>query len=277
MAGSIESGGTIRRVRGGTRLLMEGFRFLRRERSLWALSTIPVILAIISVGTAGLSFSLHLDEIHAGWQALLPTLEATDWWTWIWIGPGKALVFFAGWLAVLLSFALSLVAALLLANLLSAPFLDTLSQRVEAIESGRSLDGAASDGLLIETLRSFAAELQRLGFLGALWLGLSSIGFVIPGAHFITGPLLVAITVLFLPLDYAGYALDRRGVGFKERRRWLRQHLPTMVGFGGIAFASCLVPGLNLVVLPSLVTGGTLLVVRTRPEQSAFDSQASLD
>ncbi len=272
MAGSIESGGTIRRLRGGARLLGEGFGFLRRERSLWALASVPVILAIIAVGTAGLSFSLHLDEIHATWRALLPTFEATGWWTWIWIGPGKALVFLAGWLAVALTFALSLVAALLLANLASAPFLDALSQRVEAMETGQPAGaGEAKGGLVVEILRSFGAELQRLGLLGALWISLSSVGFVIPGAHLITGPLLVGLTILFLPLDYAGYALDRRGIRFGDRRRWLRKHLPTMVGFGGIAFVSCLVPGLNLIVLPSLVTGGTLLVIRTRPEQLALD------
>ena len=39
-----------------------------------------------------------------------------------------------------------------------------------------------------------------------------------------------------------------------------------MLGFGGLAIAACLVPGLNLVLLPTLVTGGTLLVLRTEPE-----------
>ena len=92
------------------------------------------------------------------------------------------------------------------------------------------------------------------------------VGVALPGAHLLTSPLLVAITVLFLPLDYAGFALDRRGISFRERRVWLREYLPTMVGFGGVAFVSCLVPGLNLVVMPSLVTAGTLLVLRTRTE-----------
>ena len=33
-----------------------------------------------------------------------------------------------------------------------------------------------------------------------------------------------------------------------------------------IAVAACLVPGLNLLILPSLVTAGTLLVLRAPPE-----------
>ena len=82
-----------------------------------------------------------------------------------------------------------------------------------------------------------------------------------------TGPLLIAITVAFLPLDYAGFALDRRGLSFADRRRWLAAHRPTMLGFGGIAFAACMVPGLNLLLLPTLVTAGTLLVARTNPSR----------
>lgn len=259
--------GSIRGVRAGVRLLPEGFALLRQERSLWALASVPVGLAIIAVGTVGTLFALQVEEIHTVFRAALPTLTADAWWTWLWVGPGKAILFLLGWLAVALSFAVSLVGGLLIANLVSAPFLDVLSQRVEEIVTGRpAVDMGGQEGIAMSALRSFAAELQRLAFLFVIWISLTMLGFVIPGAHFVTGPLLIALTVLFLPLDYAGYALDRRLVGFGDRRRWLREHLSIMVGFGGVAFASCLVPGLNLVVLPSLVTGGTLLVLRARPE-----------
>lgn len=260
-------GGFLGQFRRGVGLLAEGFSFLRRERRLWALASVPVLFAILALGSAGTALWLNLDEVHAAWLALLPTFEAGRWWTWLWIGPAKAFVFLTGWLAVVLSFAVGLIGALLVANLLSAPFLDALSERVEAIARGEAVD--PDEGLmdlLGDTLRSFVAELQRLAFLAFIWLALTLAGFVIPGAHLITGPLLVATTILFLPLDYSGFALDRRGVSFAARRRWLRAQLPTMAGFGGVAFASCLVPGLNLVVLPSLVTAGTLLVLRTAPE-----------
>ena len=108
-----------------------------------------------------------------------------------------------------------------------------------------------------------------MAFLASIWLGLTLAGLVVPGAHFVTGPLLVATTIIFLPLDYAGFALDRRGLSFADRRRWLKAHRPTMLGFGGIAFAACMVPGLNLLLLPILVTAGTLLVARTDPSRGA--------
>lgn len=258
--------GVVARVNAGMRLATEGFAFLRRQPRLWGLASIPVLFAMLSVGGAGGAFWLQLDEIHAFFGGLLPRLEAGAWWTWLFVGPGKALLFLARWLAVLLSFAVTFVAALLLANLASAPFLDVLSERVEAIELGRGAV-ASEEGLLAGALSSFVSELGRVVFLASIWLGLTLAGLVVPGAHFVTGPLLVATTITFLPLDYAGFALDRRGLSFADRRRWLKAHRPTMLGFGGIAFAACIVPGLNLLLLPALVTAGTLLVVRTDPSR----------
>jgi CysZ protein len=259
--------GFFSRFKEGVLLLADGFRFLRRERSLWALAWVPVLFATLSVLLATSLFWSQISEIHLAWSGLFPSLEASAWWTWLWVGPGIVLFWLAGWLAVVVSFAIALIAALLLANLASAPFLDQLSQRVEAIVLGSQTDPKPrrSTSIPVEILRSFGAELQRVGFLAGIWLGLSLLGFVLPGAHLVTGPLLVATTVLFLPLDYAGFALDRRELSFASRRHWLREHSPTMVGFGGVAFAACLVPGLNLLIMPSLVTAGTLLVMRKEP------------
>lgn len=257
-------------LRSGVWLLAEGMGLLRRERSLWLLASIPVGLAVLALATATSLFWLELDTVHAAFDALLPTLEVTAWWSWLWVGPARAGVFILSWLGVLVSFALSLVAALLVANLLSAPVLDLLSQRVERLVRG-FVEGEQAEGkssFVLEIAKSFAAELQRLAFLASLWIVLSFLGFIVPGGQIVTGPLLVAITILFLPLDYAGFALDRRGVSFGGRRRWLRRHLLMMSGFGGVAFLACLVPGLNLIAMPTLVTAGTLLVLRTDPREA---------
>ncbi len=259
--------GIVGRVHGGVRLATEGFSFLRGHPRLWGLAMVPVLFAMLLVGGAGSAFWLHLDEVHAFFAAYLPALEAGAWWTWLWVGPGKALLFLARWLAVLLSFAVTFVAALLVANVASAPFLDALSERVEAIELGQGAV-VSEEGLLAGALSSFVSELGRVAFLGGIWLVLTLAGVVVPGAHFVTGPLLIATTIAFLPLDYAGFALDRRGLSFAARRRWLKAHRPTMLGFGGIAFVACMVPGLNLLLLPTLVTAGTLLVARTDPAGS---------
>ncbi|MBW2426873.1 MAG: EI24 domain-containing protein [Deltaproteobacteria bacterium] len=253
-------------LREGVMLLVEGSSLLRRQRSLWPLACVPLLFTLLLMTATTVLFWSHLDAIHTFAGSWLPHLEAQAWWSWLWVGPGIALFWLIGWLAVLVGFGVALVASLLLASLASAPFLDRLSQRVEEIVLGRPGAGASDlPGILVESLRSFAAELRRLAFLAGIWLLLSGSGFLIPGAHLLTGPLLVGVTVLFLPLDYTGFALDRRQVSFGRRRRWLVDHLPIMLGFGGLAFVACLVPGLNLLLMPVMVTAGTLLVLRHMP------------
>jgi CysZ protein len=255
--------------RDGLLLVFEGGRLLRRERSLWMLASLPVLFATILVGITASLFATRMDSIHQAWTAVLPVLEATTWWSWIWVGPGMGLVWLLGWIGVVLAFAFSLLVALLVANLLSAPFLDQLSQRVESIVTGETPTGGTDPGgVWVEALRSFSAELQRLAFFAVIWIVLGLTGFVVPGAHLVTGPLLIATTVALLPLDYAGFALDRRQVSFRSRRRWLGANWPTMIGFGGVAFVACLIPGLNLLIMPVLVTAGTLLVLRATPPSS---------
>jgi len=259
-------GGFVARARDGLMLLPEGASLLRRERRLWLLAAVPIAFTTLAVTAAASLFWMKLDVIHGAWVSVLPVVEAGEWWTWIWVGPAWLLLWGIGWLGVLLAFALSLVVALLVANLLASPFLDQLSQRVEAILTGApAAGGEGVSGIVGETLRSFWAELQRLAFFAAVWIGLTAIGFLLPGAHAVTAPLLVVVTVLLLPLDYAGFALDRRQVSFRGRRAWLGSNWPTMLGFGGTAFLACLVPGLNLLIGPALVAAGTILVLRRGP------------
>jgi CysZ protein len=259
-------------IRFGVVLVGAGVGFLRRERSLWPLAVVPVLFAALLVGLAILVFWVRLEMIHEVWVSMLPTLTAAHWWSWVWVGPGLVVLWLVGWLGVALAFALALIVALLMANLLSAPFLDQLSIRVERIATaGESQQNTDGGNFLGETLRSFVAELKRLVFMMSVWASLGLIGFIIPGAHFVTAPILIALTILLLPLDYAGFALDRRSVAFRDRRRWLRENLSTMTGFGGVAFLACLVPGLNLLVLPGFVTAGTLLVLQKPPSDLDMD------
>ena len=165
---------------------------------------------------------------------------------------------------MLLLVALCMVAAYLLANLLASPFHDVLSQRVEQVVTGDVRDAAAPglSGVLREAARSLIEEGRRTIFFIVLVGGLLAIGFVIPGAHLLTAPLVLILTLLFLPLDYASYALDRRAYSFRDKRRWISENLSLMLGFGSAAFVTCLVPLLNFAAMPLLVVGATLLTLR---------------
>lgn len=265
--GRAEAGrGVMADFEDGLRLLFEGGRFLRRTPSLWPLAIVPVFFALVAVAIAGSLFLANLAPIVAWCNSLLPVFEATSLWSWLWVGPATFAVWVAGGLMVVVLFAVAIVASLLAANLVCAPFLERLSARVEVLARAGGTDSPAGDASVpTAVLRSFAAEVQRIGFLVLAWVGLSLVALIVPGATFVTTPLLVVLTVLFLPLEYAGHALDRRGMSFRDRVRFVRANWATMAGFGTVAFVACFLPGFNLIVMPALVTAGTLLVVRHEP------------
>ena len=129
---------------GGARLLVEGIGLLLRERRLWSLAAMPVLLALVFVGLAMALFwhwSADVFALVAGW---LPLLEPREWYTWIWLGPAKLLFWLLGWALFLAAAALAAAVAFLLANVVAAPFLDALSRRVEEIVAGRAPEGEGS-------------------------------------------------------------------------------------------------------------------------------------
>lgn len=251
----------------GAALLCDGLRMLGRERRLWGLSLVPIGFTALALALALARVARNADEIRLFVDGLLPVLEAGAWYTWLWVGPGRLLFWLLGWLLFLLTAALAAVLAVMLASVAASPFLDALSWRVEQITTGRVLESSESGAaaLLRDAGRSIAGEARRMAFLLATGLLLFGAGLLIPGAHAVTGPAMLAVTILFLPLEFSGHALDRRQVPFADRRRWIGGHWPRMAGFGAAAFAACFVPGVNLVMMPVLVVAGTLLVIGTPP------------
>jgi CysZ protein len=257
----------IGQLLAGFGLLFEAWRLLRRERSLWPLALVPVAFSACAVALALSLVFAYAGELYVGIESTLPVFDVSAWYQWIWLGPVKLAIRLLGYLVFGLMVGLVLVLALMLASVAAAPFLDALSQRTERLAAGEVLDmsGSGWTELVQDARRSLWNELQRmLTFLG-IWAVLFGTGLVIPGAHLITGPLLMGVTILFLPLEYSGYTLDRRQLSFRERRAWVSSHLPRMAGFGIAAFISCFVPGVNLMMIPVLVVAGTLLVLQTPP------------
>jgi CysZ protein len=106
---------------------------------------------------------------------------------------------------------------------------------------------------------SAVAELKRLGFFVAVGMVLFLLG-LIPLLSPFTVVATALFTLLFLPLQYAGYAMDHRLMTFAQRRALIWKHRWLMLGFGAAASLTLLIPLLNFICLPILVVGGTLLL-----------------
>jgi CysZ protein len=251
---------------GGAALVAEGFRLLRRDRRLWPLALVPFLFSVAAISLAVVLVYLNAGELHLFVTGLLPAPQVEAWYQWLWLGPAKAVLWLLGHLLFVAIAGLSLVAAMMFANLAAAPFLDALAYRVECLLQSQPFEeGGGLSSLVRDVRRSLVNESQRMLFFVAIWVVLGGAGMLIPGAHLITGPMAMAITILFLPLEYSGYTLDRRQVAFRTRRGWISGNLAPMAGFGCAAFVCCFVPGLNLLVIPVLVVAGTILAIRHPP------------
>src|SRR5262249_41934417 len=141
----------------------------------------------------------------------------------------------------------------LLGGVIAAPFLDVLSERVERLATDRPYQAAAGmTAGLRRGARAVLAEAQRFAFFLAVEALLLALGLV-PGVQPFAAAAGLGFAALFMPLVYTGFALDRREVPFRARRRWIASHSFEMLSFGGFALAVYAVPGLSFLCLPWLV------------------------
>lgn len=262
------SGAGLRSAAAAFGLPLEAARLLWRERALWRLAWLPALLSLLAVTAALTGVALHSSELLALSSAFVPEIEAGAWWTWLWVGPLRVLLWVAARLLFLAFAAACVVAALLLASLAAAPFHEALSRRVERTVTG-GLREEGAEGLaatLRQGGRALREELRRVVFFVSVSGVLAVLGLLVPGAQLVVAPALAVFGALFLALEYASFGLDRRGLSFREKRRWLRRHGPATLAFGSAAFLACAVPVLNFLAMPVLVVAGTLLVLRHPPD-----------
>lgn len=257
----------------GARLHLEAFRLLRREKRLWPLVAVPFALSAVAFGGVASFVALRASALHRFVSGWLPDPQASAWWEWLWVGPAQLLLGALGWIGFAALALALLVAAFLLASIVGAPFLEALSRRVEQIETGRvrESDDGSLGAILREGGRALVEETKRTTFFLALQAAIVLAGLVVPGGQAVAPLALVLVTMLFLPLDHASFALDRWHVPFRSRRRWLSAHASRMLGFGAAAFVICGVPVLNFLAMPLFVTSGTLLALRVPPPDAARD------
>jgi CysZ protein len=247
----------------GVLCLGQALRLLQGHRELWPLVAAPLLVSLLAFGIAAVLFWSTLDPFTTGLQTWLAVPAPTEWVAWVWVGPLRALAWLTRWVLVIAFAAAVYLTFTLVGGILASPFLDALSRRVERLRTGTVIEVEARGvaGTVRAALRIAWEEAKRI----LLFLSVQSVLFVlsfVPGLQIITVPAGLVFAALFLPLDYAGYVLDRRGLPFRSRVRWVWGNKRTVGLFGAAAMGSYGIPGLNFLALPWLVTAATLLVLR---------------
>lgn len=234
----------LRRAAAGAWHVPAGFVFLLKRPRLLALAALPVALvsALLVLGLIAGFFAVPVvDELvqQQRSQDLLARLFTAA----LFLG-----LPFAGMLA---GFALALV--------LTAPILEKLSERVEAIERGVP---QLADG------RSLAAEI-RDALRGAFYFASRAPGVFLVSLVPIVGPPLGALWAAHaLAFQLTEGPLVRQGLDFMQRRLWHGRFRAETLGFGLLGFATLFVPLANLLVAPALVVGATRLVLELRESEA---------
>ncbi len=245
-------------------------RLLRAHSELWVWCLLPLLVNLAAFALAAWVFLANLDALSGLLREAMAVADPERGYEWLWVGPVRAAGWLIGWILLLILGLAVYFLFTVVGGVIAAPFLDVLSQRLERIVTGARGQEGAGGALagLASAGRAFREEAKRVAFLlcvQALFLLL----MLVPGLQpFVLAANLV-FAALFVSLDYTGFVLDRRGIRFRERRAWLWRHRRAMLGFGGAALLTFLIPGLNFLCLPWLVASGTLLALDVGPPERA--------
>ena len=240
------------------------------ERTLWPIAAAPLVVSLLAFGVAAALFLSLLDPLTAELQSWLHVSAPESWLGWVWVGPLRSLSWLVRWTLVATFAALVYLSFTLVGGILASPFLEALSRRVERLRTGGVVE--EHSGSVAAALRSAARiaieEAKRVALFVALQATLLLLGLV-PGLQLVTIPAALLLGALFLPLDYAGYILDRRALRLRLRIRWALRNASAVGSFGAAAFLTYALPLVNFLALPWLVVAATLLVLDLGPPEES--------
>lgn len=150
----------------------------------------------------------------------------------------------------------------LITNLIAAPFLGLLAEKIESQLTGIEFGNESFASL---TARTFTRELAKLWYFfsrGLLVLLVFVALLLIPGINLL-GMLLAALWSSWcLAVQYVDYAADNNRMEFRKLRGRLSGLRANSLSFGALALAGSMIPLVNIVITPVAVAGATVFWVR---------------
>jgi len=221
----------------GAVVLLDGLRLLLSRSELRAVLWRMLALLLVLMILLGTGVFWLLDYLVALWgpQGDGWYLQMLSWLLW--------------GLAFLLAVLCGVVSFVTLGSVVSAPWLDLLAMRTEAID-GQPVQEPDSGWMTMMT-QSLANSLRPL--LGLLLWGVGALLF------FWLPPLATAIwmygAVRFLSFELIDTPASRRGWDYAKRKQQLIAKRWFYLGFAGLATLLMMVPVVNLLVIPAAVVG----------------------
>jgi len=245
-APDLASRGAVGRFFTGMSYPLSGFRIVLTHPGVWKYLIAPMFLSLLAL-IAALYGSFQLVElVMASEQAPDNLAEASGLWL------VRAVLY-------VVAFALTMVLTYLIANLVAVPFNDRLSDRVEKLTLG-PLDEPFDLGTMVtDLLQSVVHSALSLALWAVVMGGLMVLNFVPGVGSLLSVTLTTLATAVFLSREMMDGAMSRRRLGYFHKLRVVRANRALCLGFGLVASVFLWVPGVNILLMPMMVAGGTLM------------------
>lgn len=235
----------------GARALATGFGVLVRRPKLLVLGAVPALVStVLLLGLLG----VLLYNINSIVDWVTPF---ADGWPEFVRGAFQATIGLVIVGAAALGGSLSFIALTLL---IGAPFYEHIAERVEQdLGLDVSADGAGWVSSFVRGIVD-SVKLVLIALVGAVVLFF--LGFIPVLGQTVIPVVGVLFGAWVLTLEMVGLVFQRRGLRLGDRHRTLREHRAAVFGFGLPTYLLCLIPVVQLVVIPSATVGGVMLAHR---------------
>ncbi len=247
--------GTFGQVSAGLSYPLRGLGFISRHH-LWGTAAIPIVVNVLLFAALVLAtvwlvvprleaLDAFLEPATDAWAITKGLLAALSWLIWI--------------AAILLLLTLNSIVLLMLGQAVASPFLDLLSEKVEAIVLAKPAPSFSMGRALRAVLVAVADLIWALVFWALVNLGLLLLNLLPAVGSTVAAALSFCFTALLLAQEFVGLALTRQFVSYPGRFGVVWRNKGLGLGFGASTMLLLLVPVLNLLLLPLAAVGGTLL------------------
>jgi len=216
----------------GFHVFVRGFRWLRAHPKYLTLLFIPMLLGFVGL-ILGMQTFMSYDKVILGWILFA---EPTVWYLQILYWVSYVILYLAAIVTTLLG-------AMLMTNVIAAPFYEIVSVAIE-----KDMRGTAGEELgLMGNIKIMLVELKKVAFI----LLINVLFLFVPFINIIA----ILVTAFLVGWDFFDYPVARRDWTFGNRLSFVLKHFWSVTGLG----LWLIVPVLNFVLMPLAVAGGTIL------------------
>jgi CysZ protein len=188
-------------------------------------------------------------------------VQFNEWFTsylpaWLhWLSIILWLLFFVGFFVIII------YCFLTIANIVSAPFLSFLSEKVEFYLTGKEGEQRSLWENIRDVPRIMGRQLTILLYYLPRAL-IILILFFVPIIHFVAPIIAFLFHAWYMSFTYIDYPTDNHRIPIRKVRTWLNERMIASFGFGSLVLLISMVPVLNFFILPAATASATVFWIK---------------